>query len=198
MVAEYALNEVLPDPEQLTNPQRMALLFVLPVLDSGRKKAKFSLESAGKNAEAAAALRKFDLLWGRDSAKNHHEGEKEIETETEKETKKEAEIDIEGESLEGNDSFESFWNCFPKKVCKEKARSAFEKVTVPTSVLLEAVRRQKQSMQWQQGEGQFVPNPATWLLEKRWEDELPTPKEVKASGILGETEREAIRKMMEG
>ena len=31
---------------------------------------------------------------------------------------------------------------------------------------------QKGSRQWRENNGQFIPNPATWLNQGRWEDEL--------------------------
>lgn len=36
-----------------------------------------------------------------------------------------------------------------------------------------AVERQKCSDQWTQNNGQFIPHPATWLNQGRWDDELP-------------------------
>jgi len=69
--------------------------------------------------------------------------------------------------------FERFWNEYPKKVGKAAALKAFAKVTVPVSVLIEAVRAQARSAQWTKDNGQYIPNPATWLNQGRWEDKLP-------------------------
>ena len=38
--------------------------------------------------------------------------------------------------------------------------------------MLNAIKIQKQSEQCQKDNGQFIPNPATWLNQKRWEDEI--------------------------
>ena len=43
-------------------------------------------------------------------------------------------------------------------------------------VLIEAVERQKTWTQWQVEKGRFIPNPATWLNQGRWEDEGQTEK----------------------
>ena len=45
---------------------------------------------------------------------------------------------------------------------------------VPLETLLSAVEKQKKSEQWTKNDGQFIPNPSTWLNQGRWDDELPT------------------------
>ena len=70
--------------------------------------------------------------------------------------------------------FEAFWDVYPKKVGKGAAQKAFEKVRVPVADLISAVERQKTSEQWRKEGGKYIPNPATWLNQGRWEDELPT------------------------
>ena len=79
----------------------------------------------------------------------------------------------ESESNAREDAFESFWAKYPKKVGKGEAKKAFSKL--PASVyplLVPAVERQKLSAQWKAESGRFIPNPATWLNQGRWEDEL--------------------------
>lgn len=72
--------------------------------------------------------------------------------------------------------FEEFWEHYPKKVGKEAARKAFAKVKVDTQVLIDAVEGQKHSAQWTKDNGQYIPNPATWLNQGRWEDEYERDK----------------------
>ena len=79
-------------------------------------------------------------------------------------------------------AFDEFWKAYPKKVGKEAARKAFGKVKVPIESLLTAIERQKCSDQWTKDNGQYIPNPATWLNQGRWEDELPL------SGRMGSSE----------
>lgn len=69
-------------------------------------------------------------------------------------------------------AFERFWAVYPKKVGKEAARRAFAKVRVPTESLIAAVEAQKRSLQWGKENGRFIPNPATWLNQGRWEDDV--------------------------
>lgn len=73
--------------------------------------------------------------------------------------------------------FEAFWLPYPKKAAKDAAARAFAKLAPDEAlqaVLVAAVRRQAASEQWRKDGGQFVPNAATWINGRRWEDELPS------------------------
>lgn len=70
--------------------------------------------------------------------------------------------------------FDAFWNAYPKKIGKGAAEKAFKKIKPSGDLLqrmLSAVEVQKQSDQWRRDNGQYIPNPATWLNQTRWEDE---------------------------
>ena len=43
---------------------------------------------------------------------------------------------------------------------------------MPVESLLTAIERQKCGNQWSTENGRFIPNPATWLNQGRWEDEV--------------------------
>ena len=73
--------------------------------------------------------------------------------------------------------FDQFWTSYPKKVGKEAAKKAFDRVNVPVETLLAAIERQKCSDQWSRDKGRYIPNPATWLNQGRWEDELEQREE---------------------
>lgn len=98
--------------------------------------------------------------------------------------------------------FEIFWSAYPTKVGKQPARKAFDKVKVPVETLVAAIERQKCSSQWSKDGGQYIPNPATWLNQERWNDELPPGGE--KSGWedgrrqLDADEQAAIRRMFGG
>ena len=77
---------------------------------------------------------------------------------------------------EAVDMFERWWAVYPKKVGKEAARKAFAKVKVDAETLIAAVVKQKASEQWTKEGGRYIPNPATWLNQGRWEDELAPAK----------------------
>lgn len=75
----------------------------------------------------------------------------------------------------GDDGFESFWKEYPRKIGKGAAEKAWKKIKPSketVEAILTAVSVQKKSDQWQKDGGQFIPHPATWLNQKRWEDEL--------------------------
>ena len=70
--------------------------------------------------------------------------------------------------------FDTFWDEYPNRKGKGKAREAFKKAIKKTTLetMLEAVRRQKQGAQWKKDDGRFIPYPATWLNQERWDDEV--------------------------
>ena len=82
------------------------------------------------------------------------------------ETERETEAYTETET----DSFTEFWSKYPKKVGKDKALSAWKKKSPKLNDVLFALTWQIESQQWQKG---YIPNPATYLNEGRWQDEQP-------------------------
>lgn len=69
--------------------------------------------------------------------------------------------------------FESFWSAYPRKVAKPAALKAWSKAK-PTdkqiAAILDDVRNRHNSDEWQKNDGQFIPHPATYLNQRRWED----------------------------
>lgn len=68
--------------------------------------------------------------------------------------------------------FAEFWIAYPKKVGKGAAESAWKKRKPSLPIVLSAIHAAKGSSAWLKDDGQFIPNPATWLNQKRWEDSL--------------------------
>lgn len=69
--------------------------------------------------------------------------------------------------------FDEFWSAYPKKVGKKDAERAFAKVPkAEWPKLVPAIEQQKKSKQWQKEDGQYIPNPSTWLNQGRWDDVL--------------------------
>lgn len=69
--------------------------------------------------------------------------------------------------------FDVWYDAYPKKVARGAAERAWRNVFQPFESLpkmLAALERQKASEQWRKDGGQFIPNPATWLNQRRWED----------------------------
>ena len=76
-------------------------------------------------------------------------------------------------------AFDVFWKAYPKKTGKEAAKKSFARAKADIGTMLSALEVQKQSEQWTKNNGQFIPNPTTWLNQGRWEDEVQT----KSSGF---------------
>ena len=76
-----------------------------------------------------------------------------------------------------DEAFNEFWSAYPKKVGKKEAQKAFAKVPkADWPKLVPAVEAQKKSKQWRKDDGQYIPHPATWLNQGRWEDQIEGDK----------------------
>lgn len=85
-----------------------------------------------------------------------------------------------------NQSFEEFWNHYPKKLNKTEAKQAFLKAikkTKPETIIEGVITYSKKR---DLPEHQFIPYPATWLNKARWENETDT--QPKTSWKLGKIE----------
>jgi len=67
--------------------------------------------------------------------------------------------------------FDAFWAAYPRKVGKGAALRKWTHVKPPLAKVLEAISWQRATPEWTKDGGQFVPHPATWLHQRRWEDE---------------------------
>lgn len=74
-----------------------------------------------------------------------------------------------------NKDFETFWKAYPKRVAKGAARKAFSKIN-PDDILfdkmIKAIELQSIQDEWRKNGGQYIPHPATWLNQERWDDEI--------------------------
>jgi uncharacterized protein YdaU (DUF1376 family) len=71
-------------------------------------------------------------------------------------------------SLVVTDNFDVFWGQYPQKVGKEAARKAWSKSNPNINQVLNALSWQIESNQWRKG---YIPNPATYINQGRWQDE---------------------------
>lgn len=95
--------------------------------------------------------------------------------------------------------FEQFWDAYPKKVGKEAARKAWSKVKSPAATLglvLSALRWQSKSEQWAKESGQYIPNPATYINQGRWNDQPPAQNSSTLSPA-GEATRQAAERWVQ-
>lgn len=88
--------------------------------------------------------------------------------------------------------FEQFWAIYPKKQGKGDALKVWKRIK-PDKALFEQIMASVKAQvsrnpQWKRDGGQYIPNPATWLRQTRWLDEIPAP-EGGAASAGGKTER---------
>lgn len=73
--------------------------------------------------------------------------------------------------------FDEFWSQYPKKQAKQDAVRAWDKIKMTEDLyttIMEGLSKSKQSKQWAEG---YIPNAATWLNGRRWEDEYTPNKD---------------------
>ncbi len=72
------------------------------------------------------------------------------------------------------DAFATFWTAYPRKVNKPGALKAWQnkKLNDSIDIILAGLERWKGSRQWLKDNGQYIPHPATWLNQERWNDEV--------------------------
>lgn len=98
-----------------------------------------------------------------------------------------------------SESFVQFWEKYPRKMNRSKARQAWEELCPDeelTAAIMAAVQEQSGSAQWQQEGGRFIPSPDKWLTGRRWEDKLaPAPPGEERSYDVGEIEQMAALRL---
>lgn len=70
--------------------------------------------------------------------------------------------------------FDLFWQAYPRKVGKKRARQAWLKLKPDTATvqkMLDALAWQVNQPQWTKDGGMYVPHPSTYLQQERWDDE---------------------------
>lgn len=88
--------------------------------------------------------------------------------------------------------FDQFWAVYPKKQGKGDALKVWKRLK-PDKALFEQIltsvkAHASRNPQWKRDGGQYIPNPATWLRQTRWLDEIPA-QEGGAANAGRKTER---------
>lgn len=71
--------------------------------------------------------------------------------------------------------FDAFWEAYPRKVGHKVAQEEWDKIAPDENLskaIIDAVYAQKSTSQWRKDDGKYIPYPARWLAEHRWEDKL--------------------------
>ena len=145
---------------------------------SGEKIAfRFMRGQIDRNAAISQARVKAGSNKKKQTETNENKTEQ-TETNSPKEKEKEKEKDNNNKKQKTNTCsplFENFWKAYPKHINRKAAEKAFEKLKPDDDLvqtMLDAIEKQKQTSQWQESGGQFIPYPASWINGRRWEDEV--------------------------
>lgn len=121
--------------------------------------------------------------------------EQDLELDLEQETKKEtteptalpANAGGEGHVLTYEEqAFNEFWSEYPKKVNKKGCFTSFKRIKHlkdEMPLIMAALRNFKASKQWQKDNGQYIPNPQTFINQERWKDQQDQTREQQLNNI---------------
>lgn len=157
---------------------------LVEILDNGEIFISAMEEMVGSETDTAIRVRKHRALkeekrlalqCNTDETKTKQKCTPEIEKE------KEIEKEIEKEKIYTSDSAEFFvfWKEYPNKKNKQTAMGRWDKLKVTAELyekIMEGLKRAKNSMEWAENDGKYIPHPASWLNAGGWENEY-RPKE---------------------
>lgn len=113
--------------------------------------------------------------------------EKEIEKEKTELTALPANAGGEGHILTYEEqAFNEFWSEYPKKVNKKGSFASFKRIKHlkdEMPLIMAALQRFKASKQWQKDNGQYIPNPQTFINQERWKDQHEETREQQLTKI---------------
>jgi hypothetical protein len=78
--------------------------------------------------------------------------------------------------------FDDFWRAYPRRVGRKKAEAIWNKLTpAEQRFAMASLAQWKQSYQWNQSDGIYVPYGSTFMVSERWRDEawLDSHREIK-------------------
>ena len=85
------------------------------------------------------------------------------------------------------DGFEEFYKSYPKKVGKPAAAKAYKAAKATKgdlADLLTDIEKRMETGEWSSEKAQFIPNPATYLNQRRWEDQGVTIQKNPFAGAI--------------
>ena len=82
------------------------------------------------------------------------------------------------------EDFLEFWKSYPRKIAKKDAYKAWKKQNPPLEDCLKTLEWQIKSDDWTKEKGQYIPHPATWINDGRWQDEIPVPPAKRKTSYL--------------
>lgn len=95
---------------------------------------------------------------------------------------------------QGSPGFDEFWKTYPRHEAKPRARKAWDsalKRGANPQVVIDGARRHAEGHAAANTEEGFIPHPATWLNNDRWNDPPPKPKAAQSAAANHQTYRDA-------
>ena len=206
-VLDYGLDDVEP---KLEGPAGAMFLITKPNIDASKRKAENGSKGGSKTSfpesEKEAKVSKCEANDKQTISKcEAEEGSRKKEVGGRKKEEKEGDYTPQKPPTGAvTERFNRFWAIYPNKTGKQAALKAWSKLKPSeelTKVILDAVEYQKTWEKWTKDNGRYVPNPATWLNQGRWEDEPPETAKRGAieswggNAMPGQAERETAERL---
>lgn len=77
---------------------------------------------------------------------------------------------------DADDLFDRFWRLYPRKIDKPGSKRKFKKALKTATAMEISFGLKRWLAHWDEVDPQFIPHPATWLNQQRWNDEPPQAK----------------------
>lgn len=186
-VVKYGLEGELPVLEGM-----LLSLFVLmkPNIDASQKKYSANIENGkkgGRHSKNPAETQQ--------KPSNNHDIDIDIDTDTDIDTATAigafAAADVSREFL-------NFWDKYPNKVNQSDALAAWNDIHGDqcATQIIAGLERWNNSLEWEKDNGRYIPRPAKWLREQRWQEYPKEKIPMGATGQLGTAELEAIQRLL--
>ena len=130
---------------------------------SGRGEENKKSEKPGESEKSEGFFEKPKKADNDNDKDNDNVNDNDTDNDNEKEPQKNS----------GGGRFEEFWREYPKKQNVVRARKAFEFLAPDGDTfekIMQSVRHFKKSENWQKEGGRYIPSPANFLLDRRFED----------------------------
>lgn len=177
---------IIGDEPELCDVAKAMFLLVKPVLDKSREKSKSGKKGGEAKTKQTASKTKASTKQNESKSEaTAKQTVSDISEDKDKEIEKDKEY-ITPHTPQGGGGdisavkkrFDLFWAAYPNKTGKGAAEKSWNKLR-PTkelfSQIMEALQRAVGCEQWKRENGRYIPNPATWLNQRRWEDEYTAP-----------------------
>lgn len=208
-ITKFGLDGV--EPEKLTPTQNAFYLLVRPVLAKGRTKAANGKQGGSRRKQTASKTEanSKQTISKNESASVLLLSDNNSDSESDKglgSNSYELRQGTRDEGLAGArdlaEMFSAFWGSYPCNIGKDMAWDVWQTMNPSESVaqkVMQGLDCWKQSRQWAEGGGRFIPRAAKFLADGYWMNPPAIAAEgipKGASGQLGEAEMEAIQRML--